>query len=173
MSRGTRTLLVATALSALALSACADPAGNAGGDGSGQTAIGGSGPEDPTSNASEQPSATTPSPSGTPLPAQLSVTVDEGNGIVRTYALSCQPVGGDHPDPAAACAGLAAAGTEVFTPPNPDLACTEIYGGPQTAAVTGRVGSVQVSSTFSRANGCEIARWDALASLFASTGGAY
>ncbi|MGI8691683.1 MAG: SSI family serine proteinase inhibitor [Geodermatophilaceae bacterium] len=184
MRRVSRTALVITALSALALTACADPSADSGtagagaDDGSGQTAIRETGPDDPTSDDGDDhgtdtgTESTTP-PAGAALPAQLSVTVDDGNGNVTTYALSCEPVGGDHPDPAAACAGLAAAGTDVFAPTNPDLACTEIYGGPQTATVTGRVGGTQVTSTFSRENGCEIARWDAIAPVLGNSGGAY
>lgn len=180
MLRVPRIVLVATALSALALSACADPAADSGAagsgddDGSGQTAIRETGPDDPTSNDGKDYGAdpTTP-PAAAAVPAQLSVTVDDGNGNVTTYALTCEPVGGDHPDAAAACAGLAAAGTEVFAPTSPDLACTEIYGGPQTATVTGRVGGAQINSTFSRENGCEIARWDNIAAILGNAGGAY
>jgi hypothetical protein len=38
------------------------------------------------------------------------------------------------------------------------VACTQIYGGDQLATITG----AGVQASFSRANGCEIARWDAL-----------
>jgi len=39
--------------------------------------------------------------------------------------------------------------------------CTQIYGGPQTATVRGSWGGQAVDASFSRENGCEIARWDA------------
>lgn len=177
MRRVSRTVLAAAVFSAVALSGCAAPGSDAGGggnDGSGQPAIGGTGPDDATSNESgQQPSpGTTPAPAGDALPALLTITVDDGGGNVMTYTLSCEPVGGDHPDPAGACAGLAAAGAAAFSPPNPNQACTEIYGGPQTAAVTGTLAGKQLNSTFSRGNGCEIARWDALAAVFANAGGA-
>jgi len=174
MRRVIRTVLLASV--ALALSACADPASNsgAGGEGSGQTSIGGTGPDDPTSKEEEdgqQQTTAAPTPAAPPLPAQLTVSVDDGSGGVTTYSLSCEPAGGDHPDPAAACAALAVAGAEAFGPPDPNQACTEIYGGPQTATVTGTLAGAPVNSTFSRQNGCEIARWDALTAVFANFGG--
>lgn len=176
MRRRTRTALATAALATLALGACADPAsdaGSGGGDGGGQNAVQTSGPDDATSNDYDrQPPSSTSPPSGTPLPAQLSITVDDGTGKIATYSLSCEPAGGDHPDPAAACASLAAAGTEAFAPADPDLACTEIYGGPQTATVTGSLDGTQVNSAYNRTDGCQIARWDALADVFASAGGA-
>jgi hypothetical protein len=42
-------------------------------------------------------------------------------------------------------------------------ACTMIYGGPQKATVTGTLEGQAVNATFERSNGCEIARWDAMA----------
>lgn len=182
MSTAARTLLVAAAVGALstaALGGCAKPGGDsagAGADGGGQTSIGGSGPDDPTSNADSTRLPTTitaPPATGPALPAQLTITVDDGSGTVTTYTLRCEPAGGDHPDPVAACAALAAAGPGVFAPPDPDLACTEIYGGPQTATVTGQLDGARVDSTFSRTDGCQIARWDALAIVLGMSGGAY
>ncbi len=182
--RSVSRILVAAAFSALALGACADPtadtvgaptADTVGGGGatSDDSASGGSGPDEATSNdgGSQPPASTTPKPTGDPLPAELTVTVDDGSGDITTYTLRCEPAGGEHPDPAVACAGLAAAGIEAFGPPDPGQACTEIYGGPQTATVTGTLAEAPVNATFSRANGCEIARWDALAAVFANAGG--
>jgi hypothetical protein len=42
----------------------------------------------------------------------------------------------------------------------PDTICTQIYGGPQTARVHGRLRGRPVDARFSRTNGCEIHRWD-------------
>jgi hypothetical protein len=42
------------------------------------------------------------------------------------------------------------------------VACTEIYGGPDVATITGSVDGEPVDATVTRSNGCEIARWDAL-----------
>ena len=43
-----------------------------------------------------------------------------------------------------------------------DGICTQQFGGPQPATVTGTVDGDQVDATFSRTDGCEISRWDAL-----------
>jgi hypothetical protein len=51
---------------------------------------------------------------------------------------------------------------EAFEPVPPDVACTEIYGGPSTARVTGELDGKPIDASFSRSNGCEIARWDKL-----------
>jgi hypothetical protein len=47
----------------------------------------------------------------------------------------------------------------LFAPLPPNAICTEVYGGPQRARVTGMVDGRPVWATFSRSNGCEIARW--------------
>jgi hypothetical protein len=78
----------------------------------------------------------------------------DGESVEAT--LTCDPEGGSHPDPAGACAALAQ-NEDALEPVAGDVACTEIYGGDQVARITG-----SVEASFSRANGCEIARWDAL-----------
>lgn len=165
------------ALAIVGLSGCADPGG-------GQAAGAGASDDDavpttagPPESLSPVPGATTPAEpttpadSGPPVPARLSGRVDDGAGNVVTTTLTCEPVGGDHPDAAGACAGIAAAGgAAAFAPADPSLACTEIYGGPQTATVTGTVNGAAVDASFSRANGCEIARWEALVALLGEAG---
>jgi predicted secreted protein len=44
-------------------------------------------------------------------------------------------------------------------------ACTEIYGGPDTATVIGSIGGIDVDTSFHRANGCGIADWELLQAL--------
>ncbi len=39
------------------------------------------------------------------------------------------------------------------------LACTQVYGGPQSASVTGTLGGVAVSAGFGRSNGCALSDW--------------
>ena len=78
------------------------------------------------------------------------------------YTLTCGDVpGGDHPDPQATCAHLAAL-DDPFAPPAADVVCTEQYGGPQTAHVIGRWSGEEVDLELSRSDGCRIAQWDAL-----------
>lgn len=64
------------------------------------------------------------------------------------------------------CAWLAVDGKAVFAPPATNQICTEQYGGPEVATVTGTFDGDAVSATFSRTNGCEIARFDAAAPLW-------
>ena len=132
-------------------------------------------PEDPVSSdddpTSTEPPAEPPADPSAALPADLTIALDEsGEGPVRTFRLTCEPTGGDHPDPQAACDALARAGIAAFDPVPLDVACTEIYGGPQRATVEGIVAGTPVSGTFARNNGCEIARWDVLAPLLGSSG---
>jgi hypothetical protein len=76
------------------------------------------------------------------------------------------------PDPAAALEALRQHGEEVFFPqPGPPKLCTQQYGGPQVAVVTGRYLGREVHSEFSRTDGCEIARWRAMAPLLGGTAG--
>ena len=49
-----------------------------------------------------------------------------------------------------------------------DQACAMIYGGPETASVTGEVSGRRVDERFSRNNGCEIDRWRRAAALLAA-----
>ncbi len=124
-----------------------------------------SGPDD-SGTSSAAPTA----PPGDPVAADLTVSVDDGTGVRAEYTLTCEPVGGDHPDAEGACAALAAAGTGVFGPVPKDQMCTEIYGGPQTAVVAGTLAGQPVTARFSRTNGCEISRWDALSAVFGPVG---
>lgn len=127
-------------------------------------------PEDTTAG-------TTPSPtsSETMATTEITITVNAGVGIDPvTYTLTCEPPGGDHPDPAAACASLeeaAAAPLNPLSPVRTDMACTEIYGGDQTAVIEGVVQGTPVRAELSRVNGCEIARWDALVPVLVVPGG--
>jgi hypothetical protein len=87
------------------------------------------------------------------------------------WSLACDPAGGDHPDPEAACRLLDEL-ENPFAPVPADQACTEIYGGPQTAHVTGTFRGEPVDAEFDRTNGCQISRWDAHLDLLVERGGA-
>jgi hypothetical protein len=112
-----------------------------------------------------------PNPSA-PAATQLSITARSApTAPAQTWTLNCDPAGGSHPDPAAACAALAKA-TDPFRPTPPDRACTMIYGGAQTATIVGTYRGLSVNASYSRTNGCEIARWDAIAAVLVIPGGA-
>ncbi len=61
-----------------------------------------------------------------------------------------------------ACAALAqdAVQTRLIEGAPTDIACTEIYGGPETARITGAIDDQAVDTTVDRANGCGIDDWD-------------
>jgi Subtilisin inhibitor-like len=101
----------------------------------------------------------------------LHVTVwpnGQGHAPKRTYTLRCAPAAGTLPQRAAACARLAKLKAPFAGTPK-NVACTQIYGGPQEALVTGRFRGVLVRSWFSRRDGCQIDRWSRVGFLFPAT----
>jgi hypothetical protein len=90
-----------------------------------------------------------------------------GDALSQTWTLRCDPSGGTHPAPEAACRALAA-NESALRPVPPDVMCTQIYGGPQVARITGTYRGAEITAWLDRTNGCEIARWDRLAPVFAS-----
>lgn len=118
---------------------------------------------------SDAPDSAIPDTAG-PARTDLVVEVRLGPGAAPTRTtLTCDPPGGDHPDPAAACAALARE-PDPFVPLPADAICTEIYGGPETATVTGTYAGRPVALTLSRTDGCRIAQWDRLGALLPSPG---
>jgi hypothetical protein len=148
--------LCATAL----LAGCGGGSSTAGGGPSiAATSPGGSATASATSS---EPSA----PAAGSGPTTLQVVVTNSSGAATSWKLTCDPAGGNHPDPAAACAALQAHGATALPAVPSDQACTMIYGGPQKASVSGSWRGQRVTASFSRINGCEIARWEALTALF-------
>ena len=93
--------------------------------------------------------------------ASLHITVwpnGQGHAPKRMYTLSCAPVGGTLPNRRSACTRLAAMQAP-FAPTPANVACTQIYGGPQEAFVTGLFRGRLIRTSFNRKNGCEIGRW--------------
>ncbi|MFF1476216.1 SSI family serine proteinase inhibitor [Streptomyces sp. NPDC058301] len=98
----------------------------------------------------------------------LTVTVTHNAETDGTYELECHPAGGNHPQILQACDRLDRLTTkraDLFAPVPPDARCTMIYGGGATARVTGTWAGHPVDTTFSRRNGCEMARWDTFVPL--------
>ncbi len=81
--------------------------------------------------------------------ADLTVEVEPGG---KTATVSC-----DAPED---CPEIDALDPKVFEPTPGNVACTQQYGGPETATVKGTFKGEQVDANFSRENGCEIARWE-------------
>ena len=96
----------------------------------------------------------------------LVVGIDRGDGSApERYTVNCADVpGSDHPAAHAACDHLAAM-DEPFAPLAADVACTQVYDGPQTAQVTGRWAGAPVDLELARNDGCRIAQWDGLGPL--------
>jgi hypothetical protein len=79
----------------------------------------------------------------------------------QKWSLKCNPAGGTLQKAKTACNRLLKIANP-FAHADPDQMCTELYGGDEVATVTGRWKGKKVSATFSKKDGCEIARWEAL-----------
>jgi hypothetical protein len=93
---------------------------------------------------------------------QLKITYQANAAAKKqTWTLDCRPAAGSHPAPKAACTEIKAALNPFVRPPKEEI-CTKIYGGEQRAWITGRWAGKTVKRKFTRADGCEIGRWDQL-----------
>jgi hypothetical protein len=89
---------------------------------------------------------------------KLTVRVDgDGTGPAKARTLELDCSNGEHADACAAAAKLSAAD---LAPTPADSACTQIYGGPETATIKGTLNGEKVDAKFSRTDGCEIHRWE-------------
>src|SRR5918998_3790861 len=87
-------------------------------------------------SASSAPSESTAAPAATSL--SISFWAEgRDEGVVRRWTLRCGPVGGTHTRRAAACTQLAATQRPFAVPRQPEI-CTQEYGGPAQAVVSGR-----------------------------------
>ena len=144
-SRSRAAVPAAALLLSLLLAACGDPP-------AGQPSDGGGG---------EQRAATA-----------LDVAIDNGETQV-SFRVVCDDAPrfeGDagERDPKAACDAVAAAKDRLLVLSDPDREpefCTEIYGGPDKASVTGTVDGEPVDAEVARNNGCGISDWDSLKPL--------
>lgn len=139
----------------------------------------------PTPSADAETTQTAPAPEPSQPPssgpgqgtAELSIAVipAEGQAAVN-YTLVCQDgvasAESSHPTAAAACAALKA-NAAILSPNKPvDQACTQQYGGPETATVSGVLDGTPVDASFSRTDGCTISAWNAAHDVLGVTGGA-
>jgi hypothetical protein len=105
------------------------------------------------------------SPPSQAADTDLTIVVNEASGSTVTWRLTCHPPGGTHPNPEAACRALESNGAAALPPVPEDKACTQIYGGPETASITGTWQGKQVMSSFARNDGCQISRWKLMKGL--------
>nr|WP_238782831.1 SSI family serine proteinase inhibitor [Streptomyces monomycini] len=111
------------------------------------------------------PPLTAPLPRPSRSSDHLTVTVsDSGKAATNgTYELYCHPARGTHTDARGACDkldSLSRWGKDLFAGVPKGSKCTMQYGGPATARITGRWAGRPVDARFSRADGCEISRWN-------------
>ena len=107
-----------------------------------------------------------------PAPLHLTVQYDRADGgPVQVARLVC----GSHPS---ATGYLRAVGTKracrtarrrttvlLHAPDESHRVCDQIYGGPEKARITGRIGAQLVARRFSRTDGCRTAEWNSLVPL--------
>lgn len=105
-------------------------------------------------------------------PVRLAVVFEAGRGA-RTVESTLTCDGGEAVASGAiadrgedaACARVREIADLLLAEPDPDRICTSIFGGPQTARVSGTIGDERVERAFSRENGCAISDWDAAVPL--------
>lgn len=85
-------------------------------------------------------------------------------GPARRWTLRCGPAAGTLPQRAAACRKLGAMKSP-FAPIPRDAICTDQYGGPQVALITGTFRGRPVWTRLANRNGCEISRFKRLSFL--------
>ncbi len=138
---------------------------------------------EPTTSAPTTTSAgdtTTTTTSGGDAVAAIELTVDRVD-LGQSATLSCAGGGGATgtgwlADPAAAADACALVmGDEnarrlLIERPDPGRICTEIYGGPEQAEVSGTIDGEPFTARFARTDGCAISDWDHLAPLLGAAG---
>ncbi len=173
--------LATLALTALLLTGCGGSPGNE------PTTKGPTSPE--SSPAQPSPSSGTAPPSSSSSPGTPAPEPAEGNfnvelqikitpspdAQVQEYLLECDRTtpseASNVPQPEAACALVEESAQGLFfTKPDPTLQCTQQFGGPQTATVTGTVDGRPVQSDFARSDGCEIDRWQSMEPILGAGG---
>jgi hypothetical protein len=93
--------------------------------------------------------------------ADLTVTVKPGG----TETVQCAT-----PEESEVCKAVAAIDPKTFEPVPGNQACTQQFGGPETATVKGTLDGKEIDAKFSRVNGCEIERWEAAKPLLEAAG---
>jgi hypothetical protein len=103
-----------------------------------------------------------------PAPApkvSLEITVSTTpSAPTKHWTLRCDPAGGTHPDPAAACAVLLKAKNPFAALPK-GVMCPMIRVGTKTAIVKGTYFGKYVDTRFTP-GGCDLAHWNEIAQIF-------
>jgi len=89
--------------------------------------------------------------------ANIVITVDgdgDGSAAPKELQLTCKA-----PTDSDACGAAAGVSTADMAPTPDNVACTQNYGGPETATIKGTMRGEPVDASFTRTDGCEIERW--------------
>jgi hypothetical protein len=89
-----------------------------------------------------------------------------------SFKVSCLPhtISGTHPNKRAICAAIAKQGSRLFARVPKGIMCSQIYGGPETATITGTALGRKINATYSRTDGCQVARWNTASAFFTFPG---
>jgi hypothetical protein len=132
---------------------------------------------DTTTEPTEPPTTTVPTappttvaPGGGQAIGTIDITITHPDADPVSYTIGC--TGDAFPvtpevegvDGEAACARLAdpAVLDRLVNGVPADQMCTEIYGGPDIAVITGTIDNEAIDATIDRSNGCGIDDWDTL-----------
>jgi hypothetical protein len=107
---------------------------------------------------SETPAA---APAGTNLLVRVDPDGPHGAAPARSARVRC---------PGAHCAATKGIALKDFAPTPAGVACSMIYGGPETATVKGTLRGRPVDARFSRKDGCQTSRWRKVQRLLAAAG---
>ena len=100
-----------------------------------------------------------------PAPVTLTVRYNAGSGRDHVAHLRCRRdsahadgflrTTGAHAD----CRRARKIASFLASQPSSKRICSQIYGGPQRARITGTIGARRIDRRFKRTNGCEIGDW--------------
>jgi hypothetical protein len=97
------------------------------------------------------------------LDVRVTVAPEGPGGAERVRRIECQELGEQSVD--ARCRSLGGLEPQDLDAVPRRTACTQIYGGPATARVSGTLRGADVSASFDLTDGCEIERWRRNAAL--------
>jgi hypothetical protein len=94
---------------------------------------------------------------------RLAIEAQDGRGAVKRAQLVC--AGGEVTARGLApdrnlCATARNLAPFLSAKPAADRVCTQIYGGPETARISGQIEGRRIERRFSRSDGCRVADWD-------------
>jgi hypothetical protein len=100
----------------------------------------------------------------------LSITASDGHGKTQRARLRCdgerqQASGFGGIEAGDLCRAAERLERFLASEPDPRRACTQIYGGPETARISGTINGTEVDRRLSRSDGCRIADWQRAAQL--------